>query len=407
MKLKVLFVDDEKKVLSSLKRLFYNKKDEWEMDFVLGGRDALKQVKEIEYDVVISDMHMPGIDGAYLLEQIQTISPYTLRFILSGYSDIDLVKKTLKVTHKFFHKPCPKDKLENVINRVVFLRKLLPDKALREKINQIGVLPCNPLIYAMLVEALSKSDLKIFQDTLYYDVCMFLNIFKIIMNSFFVEAKGISSFFKLLHNIDLSILETIFLSQEIFLDFSDFTFKDFSINEIWRHSRLVAYFSKAIAQTLYKDYKFIEDCFIAGLLHDIGIILMLLIFKERYLNFLKKNFYKSNFVKKELDEFKCSHALVGAYLVGLWGANLNIIEAIAFHAQPSLIKKKKLSPLSIIHYTGVYSLKNINPFEEEIDINLDFTHYKNMISPSTLKKWNDICANFLKMIIHRINKKIL
>lgn len=407
MKLKILFVDDEKKVLSSLKRLFYNKKEEWKMDFVLGGRDALKQVREIEYDIVISDMHMPGIDGAYLLEQIQTISPYTLRFILSGYSDIDLVKKTLKVTHKFFHKPCPKDKLEKIINRVVFLRKLLPDKSLREKINQIGVLPCNPLIYAMLVEALSKSDLKRFQDTLYYDVCMFLNLFKIIMNSFFVEAKGIYSFFKLLHNIDLSIMETVFLSQEIFLNYSDFMFKDFSINEIWRHSRLVAYLSKAIAQSFYKDYKFIEDCFIAGLLHDVGILLMLLIFKERYLNFLKNNFYKSDFEKKEIDEFKCSHALLGAYLVGIWGANVNIVEAIAFHANPSLIKKKKLSPLSIIHFAGIFAFKNLNPLVGKSDINVDFGHYENIVSYATLKMWKNICENFLKTINHKINKKLL
>ena len=407
MKLKILFVDDEKKVLSSLKRLFYNKKEEWEMDFVLGGRDALKQVREIEYDIVISDMHMPNIDGAYLLEQVQAISPYTLRFILSGYTDIDLVKKTLKATHKFFHKPCPKDKLEKIINRVVFLRKLLPDKSLREKINQIGVLPCNPLIYAMLVEALSKSDLKRFQDTLYYDVCMFLNLFKIIMNSFFVEAKGIYSFFKLLHNIDLSILKTVFLSQEIFLDYSDFTFKDFSINEIWRHSRVVAYLSKTIAENLYKDKKFIEDCFIAGLLHDVGVFLMLLIFKERYLNFLKNNFYKSDFEKKEIDEFKCSHALLGAYLAGIWGANVNIVEAIAFHANPSLIKKKKLSPLSIVHFAGVFAFKNLNSLAGNSDINLDFGHYENMVSYATLKMWKNICENFLKTIQYRINKKLL
>ncbi len=407
MSLRILFVDDDKKVLSSLRRLFYYKKNEWKMDFVSSGEEALEKINDIEYDVIISDMHMPKIDGAMLLEKVQIISPYTLRFILSGYSDIDLVKKTLKPAHKFFHKPCPKDKLENMINRVIFLRKLLPEKSIRNKINQLGVLPCHPLIYAMLVEALSRSDLKEFKDSLYHDVCMFLNLFKIIMNSFFMEVKGVSSFFKLLHNIDFSILEKIFLSQDIFLDYGDFVFNDFSINEIWRHSRIVAYLSKTIAEITYRDYNFIEDCFVAGLLHDVGIFIMILLFKERYLEFLKKNFYSSDFEKKELDEFKCSHALVGAYLVGIWGANINIVDTIAFHARPSLLKRKSISPISVVHFASIYDVKNLNPIAKDIDINIDIKHYNGIISYDKLKIWNNICKNFLKKIYDDIDSIIL
>lgn len=406
MKLKILFVDDEPNVLNSLKRLFHPNKIYWDMDFAHGGQSALDLLKNKEYDVVISDMFMPDIDGAELLKWISENSPGTMRFILSGYSDLELVKKTLVPAHKFFHKPCPKEKMEKEINWIIFLRKLLPDKKIRDQINQLGMLPVNPFIYAMLKQVLYEKDLNEFKKIIYFDPGMFLNIYKIIMNSFFIENIELQSFFKLLHKIDIKVLNLIFESQDTFKIY-DFYSQKFSLNIVWRHSYRTAFLAKKIAETTKKDFLFIENSFISGLLHSVGVLLMILLFKSEYIKFFLDNIYEKNFLDLEQNTFNINHATLGAYLVGIWGGNKDIVEAIAFHNRPSLMRKKNLSPLSIVHFCEKIDKnnivgKNIEPVED-----IDLKHYSEIGNLDIVKMWYKISLLYYKKLHENVNKKFL
>jgi len=405
MKIKILFVDDEPNVLNSLKRLFYPNKTHWDMDFANGGESALDFLKNKEYDVVISDMFMPDIDGAELLKWVRKNSPGTMRFILSGYSNIELVKKTIMPAHKFFHKPCPKQKIEEEINWLISLRKLLPDKKIRDKINQIGLLPINPFIYSMLRQALYEKNLNEFKKIVYYDPGMFLNIYKIIMNSFLIENLELKSFFKLLHEIDPSVLKFIFESQDTFQVY-DFCIEKFSLNRIWRHAYRTAFLAKNIAQAYKKDFLFIENTFISGLLHNIGILLMILLFKSDYIDFFINNMHKKNFLDLEQKVFNINHAILGAYLVGIWGRNRDIVEAIAFYDKPSLIKKRNLSPLSIVHFGEKIDKNNVLGKSLKLD-DIDLVYYKELINIEILKKWYKIALFYFKNLNEKVNKKFL
>lgn len=406
MKLKILFVDDEPNVLNSLKRLFHPNKIYWDMDFAHGGQSALELLKNKEYDVVISDMFMPDLDGAELLKWICENTPGTMRFILSGYSDLELVKKTLVPAHKFFHKPCPKEKIEKEINWIIFLRKLLPDKKIRDQINQLGMLPVNPFIYAMLKQVLYEKDLNEFKKIIYFDPGMFLNIYKIIMNSFFIENIELQSFFKLLHKIDIKVLNLIFESQDTFKIY-DFYSQKFSLNIVWRHSYRTAFLAKKIAETTKKDFLFIENSFISGLLHSVGVLLMILLFKSEYIKFFLDNIYEKNFLDLEQNTFNINHATLGAYLVGIWGGNKDIVEAIAFHNRPSLMRKKNLSPLSIVHFCEKIDKnnivgKNIEPVED-----IDLKHYSEIGNLDIVKMWYKISLLYYKKLHENVNKKFL
>jgi CheY-like chemotaxis protein len=64
---RILFVDDESRILDGLRRMLHAERKQWDMEFVLGGEAALKACEAASFDVVISDMRMPGMDGATLL----------------------------------------------------------------------------------------------------------------------------------------------------------------------------------------------------------------------------------------------------------------------------------------------------------------------------------------------------
>ncbi|HER27012.1 MAG TPA: response regulator, partial [Rhodospirillales bacterium] len=100
MKNRILFVDDETRVLGGLRRMLRRMQGDWDMAFVDSGEKALEAMHEQEFDVVVSDMRMPGMDGAALLKEVRRRHPLTARIILSGYSEEEAVLRTVGPAHQ-------------------------------------------------------------------------------------------------------------------------------------------------------------------------------------------------------------------------------------------------------------------------------------------------------------------
>ena len=103
---RILFVDDEPMVLTGLKRSLRPMRTEWEMVFAGGGDEALTALDQQSFDIIVTDMRMPGMDGAQLLKEVQKRSPQTLRMVLSGQSDRETILRSVNPAHQFVSKPC-------------------------------------------------------------------------------------------------------------------------------------------------------------------------------------------------------------------------------------------------------------------------------------------------------------
>lgn len=85
--LRILFVDDDPNVLSGLRRMLHSERDHWDTRFAIGAEEALALLDDCDFDVVISDMKMPGMDGADLLMRVRERNPSTVRIVLSGQTE--------------------------------------------------------------------------------------------------------------------------------------------------------------------------------------------------------------------------------------------------------------------------------------------------------------------------------
>ena len=109
----MLFVDDEKSIIKALKRLF--RKEGYNIITASNGREGLELLKQAESPVslIISDQKMPQMTGAQFLEKAKEIFPDAIRFLLTGYSDMDAIVDAVNKgeIHRYLTKPWNNDDL--------------------------------------------------------------------------------------------------------------------------------------------------------------------------------------------------------------------------------------------------------------------------------------------------------
>src|ERR1051326_6396191 len=118
---RILFVDDESNVLQGLRRMLRPFRDKWECEFAGSGGEALDLMNRRPADVIVSDMMMPGMNGAELLEQVRRCHPKTVRLILSGHAERELILKCVSCAHRFLAKPCDAEALAGALNQATAL----------------------------------------------------------------------------------------------------------------------------------------------------------------------------------------------------------------------------------------------------------------------------------------------
>lgn len=388
----ILFVDDEKLILNGLKRPLHSMRRSWDMTFVESGREGLKILEKKEIDLIISDMCMPEMDGATFLRAVRKTYPQTIRTILSGHSGEALTLETLKPAHKFLHKPCPSEKIIDWVNKILFFRQILPNMELRSFLNGIGVLPSQPLFFPLILEAIAQDKPQKVGATIAFDVNMAANIMKATLNAFFVQPVSLPTLEEAAKALSLDLLFELVSSKNIFASYNDSFSLDFPVDAFWRHCLRTAEYAKAIASLESSDPLFINQCYLGGLFHDLGKFLLHSHYGQEYIELLKETTDQNKDVfQMELANLNCCHGMAGAYLLGIWGLPLEIVEAVAFHSRPSRMKKYTISPMCIVHVANAFDHIFFQTSKNDPLRKLDMHFLQQTITKTKLQAWRYAC----------------
>ncbi|ALI08584.1 MULTISPECIES: HD domain-containing phosphohydrolase [Pseudomonas] len=115
----VLLVDDEESILNSLRRLL--RSQPYEILLADSGAKALEILKERPVDLVMTDARMPNMDGATLLAEIRKLYPSTLRILLTGYADVDMMTKAINEgqLYRYLSKPWNDEELVQALRQAL------------------------------------------------------------------------------------------------------------------------------------------------------------------------------------------------------------------------------------------------------------------------------------------------
>ncbi|MHC1743443.1 MAG: HDOD domain-containing protein [Syntrophobacteraceae bacterium] len=352
MKKRILFVDDESKVLEGLQRMLRSTRHEWDVCFVASGVEALQNLGSGHFDVVVSDMRMPGMDGCDLLTRVRAQYPQIVRIILSGYADREVIMQSVRVAHQYLSKPCDPETLKATISRALALREYLSNEALLRVVSQIETLPSAPSVYQEVLDELSSPQASIHTlvRILSKDIAMTAKILHLANSAFFGFHHHVSSLERALALLGIETLLALVISVQVFSTHERAPSSRFSIATLWDHSMKTGALARAIAVSERQEPAQIENAFIAGFLHDVGILVLATSFPDDYSRIIKVEQEKNCLLREaELDVLGTSHAEVGAYLMGLWGLPDPIVEAIAFHHTPGRCMDRELSSLTTVH----------------------------------------------------------
>lgn len=353
----ILFVDDEPKILQGLGRMLRPMRSEWSMVFVDSGEKALTALSQRPYDVVVTDMRMPKMNGAELLARVKQDYPDIVRIILSGHSDREMILRSIGPTHQFLSKPCNAETLKRTITRACILRELLSDRSLKNLVAGIDSLPSLPAAYSRIVEeaAAPNASIKKIGAIISSDVGMTAKIMQLINSAFFGLPRHISDPIQAVNLLGLETIKTLVLSVQIFSRVSESGIHAHVLESLFRHSVTVGAWARSICILENCEKKMVEDALLAGVVHHAGSLVLATSMPDTYADMLRVSRSRTIPVDTaEKEVFGSTHNEVGAYLLGLWAFPDPIVEAVAYCNHPSRCPVRDFSPLTAVHAANVF-----------------------------------------------------
>jgi len=351
-RVRVLFVDDEPSMLRVLKMGMRSMNSIWDMDFANSGEEAMGLVDQKDFDVIVTDMRMPGINGAQLLNHVLRTRPHTIRIILSGYSDLSEVVNCVGLTHQFLEKPCTLDDLKECLVRVTAVKSRLLNDELCNLAGSLKNLPSLPELYLEITEALQSPNTSAqrIAEIASQDPGITAKLLQLSNSAFFGFSREIFSVAEAVQLLGVSVIQSLALAVPIFSAFSRNKCPAFHIDQAWEHSLQTGLIARRIYSQHLTDSLMGEQAFCAGILHDVGKVILAEGLPEKYAVALQQSEATRHSIGKiEYDLFQATHADVGGYLLALWGLPIPLVEAVANHHNPRRCGMDELSLAGVVH----------------------------------------------------------
>ena len=352
---RILFVDDEQNILLGLRRMLRGMRDEWDMTFVDSGAKALAEMAEAPFDAVVSDMRMPGMDGGELLAEAQRLYPSTIRIILSGYSEEESVMRTVGPAHQFIAKPCPAETMVEVISRALELRQALESERLKLLLTALKDLPTPSDTYSALVKHMDHPNASAngVAEIIAGDVAMTAELLRLTNSAYFSVAAKVTTPLQAVRILGFETVRALVTRIGIFRSFRGLPTTGRLMEDLNRDSFLVARIAKRIGKAEGFEIRRLEEAYCAGMLCSIGTLLLLDQLPGEFSATKAAVAAGRDMLEAEIETFGATHLQVGAYLLGLWGFNKTVVEAIAFAGRPSVTAAVRLDAAGAVHAARV------------------------------------------------------
>lgn len=351
-KVQVLFVDDEERLLSALRRMLRDQRDVWDMYFVNSAKAALALMQSQHIDVIVSDMRMPEMDGAELLSIVQREHPHATRIILSGYAENETIFKTVGPSHRYLAKPCKSRVLRATIERALALRAILGGEELKKLVSGIKNIPSPSSAFRKFIAEVTspRTTSERIAAALGADIALTAQTLKLTNSAYFALPQKVTSIEQAVRLLGLDTLRSLVTMATFYATYQGDGSHTKVLETLNARSMQIARLARNICTALKAPAETADAAFCAGLTAHIGTLILVVNLPGKFDEAvaLVEN-GTCSIVEAEQRVFGATHAELGAYLLGLWGFQDSIVEAVAHHHQPPVEAEETVTPAMALH----------------------------------------------------------
>ncbi len=367
---RILFVDDEPKVLDALQQLLRRQRRPWETVFVDSGEKAIDLLNHSAFDIIVSDIVMPQISGTAVLQAAQRLQPQAVRIVLSGAAEQQGALKAVAVAHQFLIKPCDPQTFDSTLERACQIHALIKDPELQRAIGKVQKLPTMPGTWTRLKKVMDSpiSNASQVAAVLQQDVAICARVLQLVNSPFFGPARRIAALEDAVTYLGNNLIRNLVFSLELFSVGAPSPW--FPMDAMRRHTLLAA----SIARRIVPERRLADEAFFAAMLHDVGLLVLA--------------------SQPESSEDPTLHPRIGGYLLSLWGMDATLVSAVQDHHTPARLATGRFGVGTAVHVADVLATRLV-PFEGCPFIDFDWEHLDQLGVTDRIPAWEGVAQEAL------------
>ena len=352
MQKRLLFVDDEPLLREMYEIIGSLLGEDHAITTARSGKEALALLETTHFDVVVSDLAMPEMDGLEFMNRVVREYPESARIVISGFADRMKVAECLTVGHRYFSKPFQVGPFLKLLTRIVHYSYLIEDRKVRTLVCSSGALPTPSETFSRLTDAMASdySDLDHIAKIVEQDAGLTTKLLQVVNSAQFGTGRAVTSPLDALHLLGIEVLRALIAGMQVFDFYKEKGLAPETMRRIWGHCLRTARAARTIAHLEKSSFQLSGECFLAGLFHDIGKLILFSNAPQEYKAVEElMQIEKMSRNEAEQSTFGASHAEIGAYLLVLWGLPDSVVHAVENHHKTGLIEASGFAPLVAMH----------------------------------------------------------
>lgn len=368
---KILLVDDDQGPLAQLQKELKVISSDWDVVLANSGREAVDILRQDHVHVTITDLGMPGMNGVELLEMIQAECPNCMRIAIVDQGDIHAYQRVALTAHQFIPKPWNAKDVASKIYQLNGLSNMLKQEGIQALVNRIGRLPSQSSAYTALISELNQTDVNLENAAriISTDISMTAKLLQLVNSAYFGLPREIHDVSQAIFYLGTDTIRDLALSIQIFSQFEQKALEAAGLGRLWDHSLQVAQLSRVIATSITNDKGIIASSFTAGLLHDIGKLIIGSAYPAFYASVNDSQKNSLTWLDEEKRRFDSTHADIGAYLLGIWGIPPAILISVSNHHNILGYLSPGFAMSVAVYFANYFSLAlDANPLTSPFDL---------------------------------------
>lgn len=368
---------------------------DWNAVGVCTAAEAFDLLAQGEVSAVVANLRLPGQSGMQFLDQVLERHPAVHRFVLADLADKETMLRCVATAHQFISKPCDARVLLAALERSIKMELLFGSDAVKQVLARVRKLPSPPSSYFQIVRELQSpaSSMDSIGSIISQDLAVTAKLLQMVNSAAFGLQRQVSSPAEAVLFLGIETTKSLVLLAHTFSYFDHLNVAGFSVQALWNHSLSVARLARALARAENASVEIREECFTAGLLHDLGKLLIAANQPEDLQRIAERRRAGApSDWEAEHAVLGTTHAELGAWLAALWGLPLAIVEGIALHHHPARFLTNSFCPLTSVHVANALCADPAAAPEVSGDAALDPAYLAELGLEGRLDVWRQIAT---------------